>query len=62
VAGLFEVHTTLELSTADRATRTPPDQWVVGGIAYECQAVAPWLKTVGARDFTVAVLQRVVAS
>jgi hypothetical protein len=67
VAGLFEVHTPTELKTADREAGTPADRWLVSirGVQYEyeVQAAGPWLEgPAGLTEWTVAVLQQVVAA
>ena len=69
VAGLFEVHSRIELRTRDREAGTPPDQWVyqvrAGGPVrtFEVVAAGPWLEgPSGANTWTVAALQEVFAS
>lgn len=66
-AGLYEVHTELELLTAKRSPSSAPDQWVVSirGVVKTFQVVAagPWLEgPAGANTWTVGVLQEVVAA
>lgn len=63
-AGLFEVHTELELRTADREAGTPADQWLAivrGNLrTFDVVAAGPWLEgPSGANTWTVAALQEV---
>lgn len=67
VAGLYELHTPLEMRTANREAQQPADQWVytVQGRerVLEVVAAGPWMEGPnGATTWNVAVLQEIKPS
>jgi hypothetical protein len=67
VAGLYELHTPLEMRAPEREGETPPDRWVavVQGRqrVLEVVAAGPWMEgPTGATTWNVAVLQEVSAA